>query len=80
VSKLYAQTEVDRIVQRNRWLYHFRNMTGPGSVDALRQGVRVLDWRSFLELISPGRLLSAIRARWRTASLPHANADLRFRQ
>ncbi len=63
ISKFYREIEVDRIFERNRHVYQLRNVTQPGSRQALARSMRELDWQSFFEVLHPARFLPALGAR-----------------
>jgi GT2 family glycosyltransferase len=60
IARFYAEAEINRIFQRNRLLYHLRNLS---SLQAAARPMVSLDAKSWMEIVSPLSLLSLIRAR-----------------
>ena len=75
VSKFYRKIEVDRIFQRNAFLYQLRNVTAGGSRRALFEAIARSDWVTLSEILR--RAVSALSARALTFS--YAADDDSFR-
>ncbi len=75
----YSEGEIDRIFRRNRVLYELRNrIEVPEQGDALFDRMHALDRVSFLELMSPGRILGILRSRFNSCRYPFHRFPLQF--
>lgn len=68
VGRLHEASDVDRVLARDRTLFHLRNIDRLISRDALFEQMLAIDSRSFLELIRPRQSVGILRARFELAS------------
>jgi GT2 family glycosyltransferase/MoaA/NifB/PqqE/SkfB family radical SAM enzyme len=64
VGEFFDEREVERIFERNRLLFHLRNLP---RVEALRERLLTLDSQTWAEIFSPAMLARTTAARFRTA-------------
>lgn len=76
--KFFAEAEIDRIVRRNRIVYHLRNSPSSGSGRELRGTLSLLDRSTLLEILQPIRLFRIFTGRLQSASLPFKNLSLEY--
>lgn len=70
VNRFYKPEEVMRIFERNRLLFHMRNVTRPGSLVAARRALAHADPETQKELLRPGAFWQTLVARFKSHLLP----------
>ena len=75
-GKLFSEAEIERILNRNRVIYHLRNDLAPGPFSRLLRTLVELDGRSQAEILAPRRLAQVVRGRLRNARLPFRDIPL----
>jgi GT2 family glycosyltransferase len=78
VNRFYTPDEVARIFERNRLLFHMRNVTRPGSASCVRRALAHAGPDTLRELLRPAAFWKTLAARFGSHLLPfddrHLNA------
>lgn len=76
--RFFQEREIDRIQQRNRLLFHFRNGPNVRSLAEFERIIAPFHRRSLLELMSPGRFARIVIGRLRNNKLPFRELALEY--
>jgi GT2 family glycosyltransferase len=76
--KFFSEPEIDRILARNRFVFHFRNGPCPESFRAFEDTLGRLDEKSLREILTPRRMSQIASGRFRNSFLPLRHASLEY--
>ncbi len=72
----FPECEIDRILNRNRFIFYLRNGAVPGSFEELWRVLVKLDARSLAEILQPRRVFQILRGQFQNCLLPLGDTPL----
>jgi GT2 family glycosyltransferase len=74
--RFFSEDEIDRIMKRNRVLFHLRNQPRAACFEQFKEDIACLEGRSMRELFHPARLFHILWGRWNSRNLPFRDLPL----